>query len=335
MPVTIPELQGYFGGKAGSGTYQNIINVIPPHNYLVVPFLGNGGIVRNIRPADKKTVLNDIDGHVVDSWMRAHARDFTFRWRDHGSTRVDEMGFFNFDALDILDIGIFDRPDVVIYLDPPYPWWTRKSKHRYRYEYSAKQHFDLLVRIKAFKHAKVIISTYKNLLYDIMLDGWSTKSFRSTTRKGSAVESVYYNYDRPTLLHDYRYFGDGSRKREKLKIKKEAFVRKYMDMEEAERNYLFMALKEEMDGLLPKGAIERNMELAQQEIDVDGDLGLKLFKKQEEDFLKTMAKIAYDNNVLEEHQKRGHGLAATPKKVSWANDTEKGGNAQNEGQWPC
>lgn len=34
----------YFGGKAGSGTYQTIINQIPPHRVYIEPFVGGGAI---------------------------------------------------------------------------------------------------------------------------------------------------------------------------------------------------------------------------------------------------------------------------------------------------
>lgn len=38
----------YFGGKNSNGTYQSIINEIPPHNNLIIPFAGNCAITRII-----------------------------------------------------------------------------------------------------------------------------------------------------------------------------------------------------------------------------------------------------------------------------------------------
>jgi len=42
---------GFPGGKAGAGTYQKIINQIPPHDIYVEAFLGDGAIIRRKRPA--------------------------------------------------------------------------------------------------------------------------------------------------------------------------------------------------------------------------------------------------------------------------------------------
>lgn len=42
----------YPGGKNGSGVYQTIINLIPPHRTYVEAFLGAGAIMRRKRPGD-------------------------------------------------------------------------------------------------------------------------------------------------------------------------------------------------------------------------------------------------------------------------------------------
>lgn len=41
----------YPGGKAGAGTYQRIINQIPPHAVTIEPFAGDAAILRKLRPA--------------------------------------------------------------------------------------------------------------------------------------------------------------------------------------------------------------------------------------------------------------------------------------------
>ena len=38
----------YPGGKSGAGIYQRLINLIPRHRILIVPFAGHCGVVRNI-----------------------------------------------------------------------------------------------------------------------------------------------------------------------------------------------------------------------------------------------------------------------------------------------
>ena len=41
----------YLGGKQQSGAYQRIINLIPPHEVYIEPFLGGGAVARFKRPA--------------------------------------------------------------------------------------------------------------------------------------------------------------------------------------------------------------------------------------------------------------------------------------------
>jgi hypothetical protein len=63
----------YPGGKSGAGIYQRLINLIPPHRVLVVPFAGHCGVVRNIRPAEQ-TIVIDQDPAVCqwwDDWSRS------------------------------------------------------------------------------------------------------------------------------------------------------------------------------------------------------------------------------------------------------------------------
>ena len=71
----------YPGGKNGAGVFQKLINMIPPHETYIEPFLGGGAIMRLKRPA----MLNigvDLDRAVIDRWWDAVARR---DWRDRVS----------------------------------------------------------------------------------------------------------------------------------------------------------------------------------------------------------------------------------------------------------
>ena len=67
----------YPGGKNGAGVYQTIINLMPPHDVYIEPFLGGGAIMRQKRPAllnigvdlDPSTIarFNDDAGPVAGS----------------------------------------------------------------------------------------------------------------------------------------------------------------------------------------------------------------------------------------------------------------------------
>lgn len=54
----------YPGGKAASGTYQQIINLIPPHRVYIETHLGGGAIARAKRPA-AVNILIDLDAAAI------------------------------------------------------------------------------------------------------------------------------------------------------------------------------------------------------------------------------------------------------------------------------
>lgn len=57
----------YPGGKSGAGIFQRLINLIPRHRILIVPFAGHCGVVRNIRPAEH-TIVIDQNPAVCEWW---------------------------------------------------------------------------------------------------------------------------------------------------------------------------------------------------------------------------------------------------------------------------
>tara|TARA_R110002051_G_scaffold257868_1_gene316872 strand:- start:9711 stop:10421 length:711 start_codon:yes stop_codon:yes gene_type:complete len=231
MPFKIPGLDTYFGGKGGSGTYQQIINIIPPHKHLLIPFAGNCGVTRNIKPC-QRTYVNDLDAVVVDAWLNSEAVK-------QGCISVNKK-----DAFEFIEIVFhsFNSYDSVNYWDPPYPKDTRKSNHKYKYELSDQQHLNLLDLAKKNKQHKILISTYDNLMYQHELKGWNNIQFTSQTRKGVAVETVYFNYDMPTELHDYSYLGNDYKEREQYKLKRSRLIDKFNRMTPLERNYYMEAL---------------------------------------------------------------------------------------------
>jgi DNA adenine methylase len=57
----------YPGGKSGAGIFQRLINLIPRHRILIVPFAGHCGVVRNIKPAEH-TIVIDQNPSVCQWW---------------------------------------------------------------------------------------------------------------------------------------------------------------------------------------------------------------------------------------------------------------------------
>lgn len=60
----------YPGGKAGSGVAQRIVNLMPPHEVYIEPFLGGGAVLRAKRPATLNVGI-DCDPSVSAAWCAA------------------------------------------------------------------------------------------------------------------------------------------------------------------------------------------------------------------------------------------------------------------------
>lgn len=230
MRLIIPELEGYMGGKSRSGVYQNIINKIPPHKTLAIPFLGNCGVLRNIK-WPSKVIASDIDPFVIDSWKK-HTQNLPI-W------------LFNEDWFRFI-CSLFDEEDLVIYLDPPYPWMTRKSTKSYQFEMNDDDHIRLLGELLRFKKAKILINTYENPIYSKMLEYWNKISYLTRTRGSNVTETLYWNFDGPYRLHDYNFFGGNFKEREHFKLKKERLVSKFEAMTELEQGFYLDALQQAM-----------------------------------------------------------------------------------------
>ena len=126
------DCMGYPGGKSGSGVYQKIINLMPPHETYVEPFLGGGAIMRIKRPAVAASIGLDIDAGALHDfaalsldWVDLHCQD-AFSW--------------------LRSSDLTQLPTTLIYCDPPYLMATRRSQRAY-YHYELgedAQHVELL-----------------------------------------------------------------------------------------------------------------------------------------------------------------------------------------------
>ncbi len=217
----------YLGGKGSAGTFQKIINEIPPHVRLIIPFAGNCAITRNISPA-LNTVLFDLDPNVINGW-RVALQNSENKSRYH-ITIASGIEYLKENRKS------FNLSDVV-YCDPPYPVETRScSTTIYEYDMVHADHLSLLTVLLQLK-CPVLISTYPNDLYSKVLAGWRLKKYYSSTRRGKRLECLYMNFDNPDcILHDYSYAGKNFRDRERIKKKVVRFVNKFDSMHALDRN---------------------------------------------------------------------------------------------------
>lgn len=122
---------------------------------------------------------NDIAGreyaYAVQYWNRLPA------WISQVCERLKEAQIECMPAVDL--IQRFNRPNVLIYADPPYLLSTRKMKKQYANEMTDQDHKQLLGALKAHR-GPVLLSGYASELYDSSLATWRRYTLETTAEKG-------------------------------------------------------------------------------------------------------------------------------------------------------
>jgi DNA adenine methylase len=219
------------GGKNACGVYQKIINEITPHDLLIIPFLGNCGVLSHIR--FNKAIGIDRDESVINYWKTKNTRDLILICADAISSLPS-----------IISKYAVTSGRIFIYADPPYPIHTRKTKKKlYKYEISLNDHEKLLKFFLKLK-CDIMISTYDNDLYSSYLQSWRRLQFQGISRAGKTTETIYMNYEnKEGLLQDYRYLGDNNRQREWYRNRIKRFVAKLKRLPPKERNAIIELVK--------------------------------------------------------------------------------------------
>ncbi len=235
------------GGKSGNGTYQNIINHIPPHKIYVAPFAGHDGIFQKKLPCPI-SILNDKDAAVIERWKKVLDKKKFLVCENFMQGNLFEAATLptvilrNDDYRNIVT-RFTDNADAFIYFDPPYKMENRSSrKNQYTFDFTTdRQHIDLLI-LANLARCNVMISAYENELYNEYLAGWQTHRFNSMTRGGLREEIIYYNYPPPAVLHDFRYLGENFRERERIKRKVNRHSVRLLKMPPQERSAILSAI---------------------------------------------------------------------------------------------
>jgi hypothetical protein len=214
-------MSGYFGSKAASGLYQNIIALMAPHDTFIETHLGGGAVMRNKPPA-RINIAIDIDPQPLASFDCGYLVQ-KVNYCAHRYLRAYEY-----------------TGSELIYCDPPYLIETRTSKRRYRYEYSRQDHVDLLELLKSLP-CRVILSGYPSAMYDGMLADWSCVQLQAMTWGGPRTEKLWYNYAIDSA-HWSTYAGKDFTDRQRIKRKAERWARNYQVLPPAERLALLAAI---------------------------------------------------------------------------------------------
>jgi site-specific DNA-adenine methylase len=193
------------GGKGR--LYQNLINLMPPHQVYVELYLGGGAVLRAKAPA----MLNigvDIDPRPLNRFM-GFPKNYLFLCRD----AVEFLGQMQ------------PNPECLIYCDPPYLPETRRAKRVYRHDYTREDHNILLSAILRMR-CPVMISGYDNELYRERLAEWHVQVFPGTSHVGSRNELVWMNF-KPGVVHETRFLGGTFRDRQAVKRKRARWRRRF------------------------------------------------------------------------------------------------------------
>lgn len=129
---------------------------------------------------------NDIQGreaaYAMRNWYRLP------QWIELAVERLRETQIENCDAIEL--IKRFNYKNVLIYADPPYVLSTRTGKN-YNHEMTDEDHIALLETLINHK-GPVILSGYKNPIYDEYLKDWEQFSIDTTAEKGlKRVETIW------------------------------------------------------------------------------------------------------------------------------------------------
>lgn len=236
----------YPGGKNGAGVYQTIINLMPPHEVYIEPFLGGGAVMRLKKPA-KLNIGLDLDSAVIAGFRERARSVYAISGDEDRSAGNSDGGhrgfrFLEADALEFLTSYKFTGRELV-YCDPPYMHETRTRRDLYKFEMTDAQHRELLRILRAIP-ARVMVSGYFTKLYAGELRRWNHATFQAVTRGGSVrTEWLWFNFERPIALHDYRYLGRNFRERERIKRKTLRWSNRLGRMPELERRALLHALE--------------------------------------------------------------------------------------------
>lgn len=110
--------------------------------------------------------------------------------------RLQRVAIECMDALSVIKQE--DTPRTLFYCDPPY-FPSTKSTDAYAFEMTVEQHHDLLNLLRCVK-GKVMLSGYRNQLYDELLADWNrhdvnvANNMAGGAQKRRRIESLWLNY---------------------------------------------------------------------------------------------------------------------------------------------
>lgn len=98
-------------------------------------------------------------------------------------------------------IPAYNAEDCLIYIDAPYPGKTRKGKRLYFNEMMGDDEHEALLNLLLKHKGPVIVSCYRNQLYDDILKSWHVYEKAAQDAAGKKrTEAIWTNYDQIDLF---------------------------------------------------------------------------------------------------------------------------------------
>ena len=217
----------YPGGKGR--TFQQIINLMPPHTVYVETHLGGGAVLRHKQRAQLDIAIEKDPMVAVRTAMVLPQGVRLIRGDAHRFLR-------HFRA----------PPSTLIYADPPYLPESRRATRVYRYDYTRLDHIRLLELLRPL-NCMVMISGYHSSLYEDALSDWNRESFLAKTHADVREENVWFNFPRPAVLHDARFLGANFRDRQTTKRRFERLTQRIDRLSSPEQHVLLNWLGEKIE----------------------------------------------------------------------------------------
>lgn len=220
------DMKNYLGAKSGSGVFQAIINLIPPHDTYIELFLGTGAVLSKKEKSQREIGI-DLNQLCIDDFRKYHP----------------DIELYNTDAFDFISNFKFDEAGrTVVYCDPPYVHNTRTSNKRYLYEFTDDDHIKLIQALKQLPPTcKVLLSGYRSELYTQLISDWWSVDFQAMTRGGVRTETVWANFC-PGQVHYHTFAGKDFTDRQRIKRKSERWASKFLSLPAPEKQAILASL---------------------------------------------------------------------------------------------
>jgi len=168
-------------------------NLVPDDKYeqtrrfLVQCWQGHGFRTNGNKVGWKNDVQGREKAYALSNWYRLPG------WIIEASDRLKQAQIECRPALEVIKRHRY--PNVLIYADPPYVLQSRSGGKIYKHEMTDQDQLELLETL--MKHpGPVILSGYRNQLYDETLKGWHTESTKGYAEYIGAdrVEVIWMNF---------------------------------------------------------------------------------------------------------------------------------------------